>query len=90
MRTQKKIKLMIGTVIGDAMDKTIRVETRSKRKHPVYMKYVPIRTVVLAHDEKEQAKPGDKVELSFTRRISKRKTWKLNRVLMAAETGAAR
>lgn len=74
----------IGVVESDARNKTIRVAIRFSAKHPKYGKYVRKRTVLHAHDEKNEAKPGDTVEIAECRPISKTKSWVLTRVVTQA------
>ena len=78
-------KTIVGTVISDKMDKTIRVIVKGKRKHPKYKKYIPTKQVFFAHDEKNDAGIGDEVEISFTRPLSKKKRWKLDKVISVAD-----
>jgi small subunit ribosomal protein S17 len=78
-------KTIVGTVISDKMDKTIRVIVKGKRKHPKYKKYIPTKQVFFAHDEKNEAGIGDEVEISFTRPLSKKKRWKLDKVISVAD-----
>lgn len=78
-------KTITGLVISDKMDKTIRVEVRGKKKHPRYKKYIPTKAVFFAHDDKNEAKEGDVVQISFTRPISKKKRWKLDKVVQVAD-----
>jgi len=80
-----KVKNIIGTVISDKMDKTIRVEVTGKRKHPKYKKYIPTKTVYFAHDEENSAKMGDEVEVTFTRPLSKKKCWNLVQIIKVAD-----
>jgi len=74
-------KKAIGVVSSDKMDKTITVVQKRLRKHPTYGKYVYRSTKYAAHDEKNEAKIGDLVEIMETRPLSKRKRWRLLRVL---------
>lgn len=74
----------IGLVTSDKMQKTITVVVERLEKHPLYKKYVRKRTVLKAHDEKNEAKTGNLVELEFTRPLSKTKRWNLVRVLRRA------
>ena len=76
---------MIGVVKSDKMQKTITVVVERLVKHPVYKKYVRERTVLKAHDEKNEAKTGSLVEVEFSRPLSKTKRWTLVRVIRAAE-----
>jgi small subunit ribosomal protein S17 len=74
-------KVEQGTVISDAMDKSITVQVTRLVKHPMYGKYIRRSTNFMAHDEKDEARKGDIVEIVETRPLSKRKRWKLVRVL---------
>jgi small subunit ribosomal protein S17 len=76
-----------GTVVSDRMDKTIVVKTERRVKHPRYGKYVRRYTTYYAHDEDNQAKVGDEVELAFTRPQSKLKRWRLERVVSTLAGG---
>jgi small subunit ribosomal protein S17 len=76
-----------GTVVSDRMDKTIVVKTERRVKHPRYGKYIRRFTTYYAHDEMNEAKVGDKVELAFTRPVSKTKRWRLIKVVEAFATG---
>ena len=78
----------IGHVASHAMDKTIVVRVERRVMHPVYKKYVKRFTRLYAHDEKNEAKTGDMVELVASRPISRLKRWRLMRVLRAAEISA--
>lgn len=70
-----------GVVDSVSGAKTVRVVIETLVKHPFYGKYVRRRTRLLAHDEQEQARVGDRVEVAQCRPISKRKSWRLVRVL---------
>jgi small subunit ribosomal protein S17 len=85
----KRIIRRVGEVKTDGMTKSIVVRVERKVMHPIYKKYVKRYTTLLAHDEENEAKAGDKVEIEFTRPMSKRKRWKLVRVVVAAAGGAA-
>ena len=77
-------KTVTGTVVSDKMDKTITVREERMVKHPRYGKYVRRSTVYKAHDETNQAEAGDRVEILFSRPISKSKNWRLLRVVSKA------
>lgn len=79
---------MIGTVVSDVQNKTIVVKTERRVTHPIYRKQYTVSTKYQAHDEKNEAKLGDKVAISETRPISKTKTWKLDEIVERRE-GAA-
>ena len=74
----------IGVVTSNKMQKTITVKVERLVKHPKYGKYVKKFSVLKAHDPLSTAKVGDKVEVEFTRPISKTKRWRLLRVLVSA------
>jgi small subunit ribosomal protein S17 len=66
-----------GVVVSDAMDKTIVVETSRRIRHPLYGKEMKRTSKFHAHDEKNEAKVGDKVRIMETRPISRTKNWRL-------------
>jgi len=66
-----------GRVISDKMDKTISVSVERLIKHPVYGKYIRRTTKVLAHDENNECKAGDRVTISECKPLSKRKAWQV-------------
>lgn len=74
-----------GVVVSDAMDKTISVLVEEKIQHPVYKKRINRSKKYKAHDELNEAKLGDTVEIMETRPLSKTKRWRLVRVSQAAE-----
>ena len=79
-------KKITGIVTSDVQDKTIVITVTSRETHPIYKKQYTVTRKYTAHDEKNQAKIGDKVEVSECRPFSKNKTWKLEKIL---ETGHA-
>jgi small subunit ribosomal protein S17 len=74
-----------GTVVSDAMEKTIVVEVHMVKAHPKYKKVVRRSTKFHAHDEANQAKVGDVVRIVETRPLSKQKHWRLAEVLEVAK-----
>lgn len=78
-------KTRTGIVISDSMDKTITVLYERKVKHPLYKKYVLQSKKFKAHDEKNECKVGDKVEIMETRPLSKTKNWRLVRIIEKAK-----
>lgn len=64
-----------GEIISDKMEKTRSVVVRCLVKHPIYGKYVWRSKKILAHDEKNESRTGDVVEIGSTSPISKRKSW---------------
>ena len=74
-------KNKVGTVVSDRMDKTVVVKVERLVPHPVYKKYVKRRTTYKAHDEANEYRVGDKVEIMETRPLSKEKRWKVKRLI---------
>lgn len=77
-------RTMNGTVVSDKAAKTIIVAVSTRKTHPIYKKQYSVTTRFMAHDEKETAKMGDKVEIVECRPISARKSFTLARVLEKA------
>lgn len=73
-----------GVVDSISGNKSVRVTVQRLVKHPLYGKYIRRRTRLLVHDAKGEAQLGDTVEIAQCRPISKRKTWRLVRVIRAA------
>ncbi|MCA9292767.1 MAG: 30S ribosomal protein S17 [Phycisphaerales bacterium] len=84
MAEKKDIPMRTGVVTSDKRDKTRKVEVQFLAKHPKYGKYLRQRTVLHVHDEKNDARMGDKVEIEECRPISKTKSWRLVRVVERA------
>ncbi|MEZ6233332.1 MAG: 30S ribosomal protein S17 [Phycisphaerales bacterium] len=76
----------IGTVETDSRDKTRKVVVRYVARHPQYGKYVRRRTVLHVHDEHNESRTGDIVEVAQCRPISKSKQWRLVRVVEKRST----
>jgi small subunit ribosomal protein S17 len=74
-------KTKVGTVVSDRMDKTVVVRVERLVPHPVYKKYVRRRTTYKAHDEKNECRIGDRVEIIETRPMSKDKCWRVFRMI---------
>ena len=88
MNDQEKSALkrtLIGKVVSDQMDKTVSVLIERRVKHPLYGKIVRRSKKYLAHDETNQAKIGDIVEIQEGRPISKNKSWVLTKVIQVAQ-----
>ncbi|MCK6586139.1 MAG: 30S ribosomal protein S17 [Polyangiaceae bacterium] len=75
---------MVGRVTSDKMDKTVTVEVIRDALDPVYKKYVRRRERYKAHDEKNQYKVGDRVEITEHRPISRDKRWLVTRLVNRA------
>jgi len=80
-------KSLVGRVVSDKMTKTVAVAIDRKVKLPLYGKYVKRTTRLLAHDEQGECKLGDVVMIESCRPLSKRKSWRLLRVLAQAGKG---
>lgn len=74
-------KVYRGTVVSDKMDKTITVVVETKKIHPLYGKRVKYSKKFKAHDEMNEAKIGDKVEIMETRPLSASKRFRLVRII---------
>ena len=73
-----------GVVSSDKGDKTIVVTVTTRKTHPLYKKQYSVTTKFMAHDETNEAHVGDKVLLTETRPYSKRKYFKLERIVETA------
>ena len=76
-------KQRAGLVISDAMDKTIVVKVERRVRHSRYGKEVRLSSNFHAHDEKNEAKAGDKVRIVETRPLSRLKRWRLVKIISA-------
>ena len=74
-----------GTVVSDKMDKTITVIIETRKTHPLYGKRVKYSKKFKAHDELNEAKIGDFVEIMETRPLSATKRFRLVKILQKAE-----
>lgn len=87
----KAVKTITGKVISNKMEKTIAVVVERYEPHPRYGKYIRRSTQLLAHDENNESREGDVVAIEECRPLSRRKSFRLVRVISRAEqaTGAA-
>ncbi len=81
-------RVEVGVVTSDKMNKTRRVEIPRLVKHARYGKYIRRRTICHVHDEQNESRMGDTVEIMETRPLSKTKHWRLVRVVTKAPTTA--
>jgi len=84
MEAVKKIQKKRGTVVSRSGDKSIVVRIDYLMKHPQYEKYIRRRTKLAVHDPANEAGVGDFVEITPCRPISKRKSWRLVKILQKA------
>ena len=76
-----RCRKMIGKVIKDKMNKTVVVECINARRDPLYGKYVRTRARFKAHDETNQYKVGDEVEIQEHRPLSREKRFIVTRLV---------
>ena len=82
-------KERIGIVLSDKMQKTIVVQIRRKALHPEYGKVIEKANKFKVHDEKNEAKIGDRVRIVETRPLSKDKRWRLVQVISKGRASVA-
>ena len=82
--TSSMKRTLIGRVVSDKMDKTVTVLVERKVKHPMYGKVMVRSKKYHAHNEGNQAKAGDLVEIVETRPVSRTKSWAVTSVLEKA------
>jgi small subunit ribosomal protein S17 len=82
------IRTLHGTVVSDKMDKTVVVEVKTLKEHPIYRKKYKVTTKFKAHDEANTCKIGDLVEITETRPLSRDKRWLVARKVTATEMEA--
>jgi small subunit ribosomal protein S17 len=78
------IQTLTGRVVSDKMDKTVTVLVLHRVKHPLYGKFVTKSRKYHAHDENNEFKPGDLVEIVACRKLAKTKAYKVNRLIEKA------
>ena len=76
---------LVGTVVSDKATKTIVVSVRTRKTHPLYKKQYTVSKKFMAHDESEEARPGDRVSIVETRPLSARKRFVLKSVIEKAK-----
>ena len=74
-------KTFMGVVVSDKADKTVSVKVERRFMHPLYGKIVTRSKKYAAHDEANEYRIGDRVEIIAVRPISKTKTWKVTRLI---------
>ena len=71
----------VGVVVSDKADKTVVVRVDRIVRHKMYKRYVRKAATFMAHDEDNQAKIGDTVEIVESRPLSARKRWRLRKIV---------
>lgn len=85
---RRRRQTLRGTVVSDKMNKTIVVVVGRTARHSRYRKVLRLHKKYHAHDEANEARVGDLVEIMATRPLSRQKRWRLVRILeRARETG---
>ena len=80
-KVRNKRRARVGIVKSDKMDKTIVVRVERLAKHKKYHRVIKQTVSFKVHDEKNQAKTGDKVRIMQTRPLSKQKRWRLVEII---------
>jgi small subunit ribosomal protein S17 len=83
---ESSARVLTGRVVSDKMDKTVTVLVERKVKHPLYGKVMVRSKKYHAHDETNEVKEGDLVEIAETRPVSKTKAWKVSKLVERART----
>ncbi len=83
---RNKRRTQVGHVSSRSGDKSVKVTVAYKSPHPLYHKIINRQTVLHVHDEKNETKVGDKVEVMETRPLSRLKRWRIVSVLEKAIT----
>ena len=86
MSTERNLrKTRVGKVVSDKMDKTVVVAIVDNVKHPLYKKLIKRTVKLKAHDEKNECRIGDRVEVMETRPLSKDKRWRVTNIIEKAK-----
>ena len=86
MSTERNLrKTRVGKVVSDKMDKTVVVAIVDNVKHPLYKKIIKRSVKLKAHDENNECRIGDRVEVMETRPLSKDKRWRVTNIIEKAK-----
>ena len=86
MSTERNLrKTRVGKVVSDKMDKTVVVAIVDNVKHPLYKKIIKNTVKFKAHDENNECRIGDRVEIMETRPLSKDKRWRVVEIIEKAK-----
>ena len=80
------LQTLTGRVVSDKMEKTVTVLVERRVKHPLYGKVVTRSRKYHAHDENNEYKQGDLVEIEACRKLAKTKAWRVTRLIEKART----
>ena len=84
MSNRSMVRKKTGIVVSNKMEKTVTVKLYTVVFDKMYKKYLRKSTKFMAHDEKNECGPGDRVEICETRPLSKNKRWRVNKILEKA------
>jgi len=84
MKKQGMQRQLVGTVVGNKMDKTAIVQVERLVKHQVYKKFIRRRSKYAAHDENNNCQVGDRVMITECRPLSRRKRWRVSDIVTKA------
>ncbi len=82
--TRGNKRVLQGIVVGNKMDKTVRVEMVRRFQHPIYKKFVTRKKVFMAHDERNECNVGDVVLIVESRPLSRNKRWRVREIVQRA------
>lgn len=74
-------KIRKGVVVSDKMEKTVVVKVENLKLHPKYHKFIKSSKKFKAHDENNECRIGDTVEITETRPLSRDKNWRVSKIL---------
>ena len=74
---EAKVRTITGRVVSDKMDKSVTVAVVRQVRHPLYGKYIRRTSKLMAHDENNDCKMGDKVTIASCRPLSKNKSYRV-------------
>ena len=78
-------KTRVGKVVSDKMDKTVVIAIEDNVKHPLYKKIIKKTVKINAHDENNECRVGDRVEVMETRPLAKEKRWRVVEIIEKAK-----
>lgn len=79
-----RTQTQVGTVVKDQMDKTVVVAVQHTYMHKLYRRYLKKTTKFYAHDENNECRQGDRVEIASSRPLSRLKRWRVRKILKRA------
>jgi small subunit ribosomal protein S17 len=83
-KTPSRRQVKVGTVVSDRMDKTVVVRVERIFTHPLYHRQLKRSSKFAAHDEADECKVGDRVEITASRPLSRTKRWRVTGILQKA------